>query len=160
MAGWRQPNTGVQRHPRRSTTVPVVVATVDGEVDPATGARFYRTAEESTANLSRGGAYVRSWEPLAEGRRVLVTLALPDLPGGPRGGEIQLEGHVAWTQRRVRPNAQGRVEPAGYGVAFDGGRHADLVALGRYLDAIAPPEAPIGPQPSPQVASTPQPSIS
>ncbi len=64
--------------------MPVRISTVDPEIDPDT-AQFPSSAatEATTANLSRGGVFVHSWEPLAAGRRVIVALDLP------AGGEIQ-----------------------------------------------------------------------
>ncbi len=72
MGQWRQAERGPQRFPRVATAVPVRVSTVDPETDPNDGKLFFRSSEETTANLSRGGAFVRSWEPLAAGRRVVA----------------------------------------------------------------------------------------
>ncbi len=131
MGQWRQAQTGLQKFPRVATSVPVRISTVDAETDPASGRSFFRSAEETTANLSRGGAYVRSWEPLAAGRRVVITIDLPD------EGELQLVGRVVWTRRALRPNDAGDLEPAGYGVEFVGGSRSELDALGRYLTGLA-----------------------
>jgi len=132
MGQWRQARTGLQKFPRVATSVPVRISTVDAEIDPSTGRAFFRSAEETTANLSRGGAYVRSWEPLAAGRRVVRAIDLPD------EGELQLVGRVVWTRRALRPTPNGELEPAGYGIEFVGGSRAELDALGRFLTGIAP----------------------
>lgn len=132
MGQWRQAQTGLQKFPRVATSVPVRISTVDAEIDPATGRSFFRSAEETTANLSRGGAYVKSWEPLAAGRRVVLTIELPD------EGELQLVGRVVWTRRTLRPNKVGEIEPAGYGIEFVGGSRSELEALGHYLTGLAP----------------------
>lgn len=132
MRQWRQAETGLQKFRRVPTSVPVRISTVDAEIDPSTGRAFFRSAEETTANLSRGGAYVKSWEPLAAGRRVVLAIVLPGEE------ELQLVGRVVWTRRALRPPPNGELEPAGYGIEFVGGSRAELDALGRFLKAIAP----------------------
>ncbi|MEM9176948.1 MAG: PilZ domain-containing protein [Myxococcota bacterium] len=132
MGQWRQAQTGLQKFPRIAMAVPVRVSTVDAETDPSNGRTFFRSAEETTANLSRGGAYVKSWEPLAAGRRVVITIDLPD------EHELQLVGRVVWTRRALQPNAAGEIEPAGYGIEFVGGSRSELEALDRYLKRVAP----------------------
>ena len=132
MGQWRQADTGLQKFPRVATAVPVRISTVDAEIDPATGRSFFRSAEETTANLSRGGAYVRSWEPLSAGRRVVITVDLP------QEGELQLVGRVVWTRRTLQPSKTGELEPAGYGVELVAGAADELDALDRYLKRVAP----------------------
>ena len=145
MGQWRQAQTGLQKFPRVATAVPVRISTVDAEVDPSTGRAFYRSAEETTANLSRGGAYVKSWEPLASGRRVVISIDLPE------EGEIQLVGRVVWTRRALQPKSDGDIEPAGYGIEFVGGSRLELDALDRVLTRLEPKAkttAPSAPHPS------------
>lgn len=149
MGQWRQAQTGLQKFPRVAAAVPVRISTVDAETDPATGRTFFRSAEETTANLSRGGAYVKSWEPLAAGRRVVITI---DLPGE---DELQLVGRVVWTRRALLPNKAGEIEPAGYGIEFKGGSRAELDALDRYLTALAPRAKTTTPPPIRPTAPTP-----
>jgi hypothetical protein len=132
MGQWRKAQADSQKHPRVSMAVPVRITTVDAEIDPNTGKAFFRSDEATTANLSRGGAYVRSWEPLASGRRVVVTIALP------QGAELQLVGRVAWTRRELRPEAMQGIEAPGYGVEFVGGSSAELAALERHLMSLKP----------------------
>ena len=158
MGQWRQPKTGSQRFPRVSAHVPVRVSTVDPESDPDTGKLFYRSVEETTANLSRGGAFVHSWEPLAAGRRVVVEIDLPEHPDRCTAQNLQLVGRVAWTRRRLQPSRTVLDEAPGYGIAFLGGSKAELARLDRYLEAIEPerPKAPRSePNPSPTQASNP-----
>jgi Tfp pilus assembly protein PilZ len=126
MGQWRQANTGLQRDPRIATSVPIRIATVDPEIDPSTGKAFFRSAEETTANLSRGGAYLRSWEPLEAGRRVIVAIDLPN------GEELQLSGRVVWTRRELRPNRSRDLEAPGYGIEFYGHSSREL----RHLDQL------------------------
>ena len=136
MGQWRQANTGFQRYPRIATSVPIRVSTVDSEIDPTTGKRFFRSAEETTANLSRGGAYLRSWEPLEAGRRVIVAIDLPS------GEELQLTGRVVWTRRELRPEPAKDSEAPGYGVEFFGASSRELADLGRLIHSLAPASRP------------------
>lgn len=136
MTGWRQARTSTQKFPRRATAVPVRIATVDPEIDPDTGTPFFRATEATTANLSRGGVFVHSWEPLAAGRRVIVALDLP------AGGELQLVGQVVWTRRQLTAQGAGPVEIPGYGIEFVAPTRADQAAIQQILDAPRPAETP------------------
>lgn len=150
---WRQTPTSSQKFPRHPAQVPVRIATVDPERDPETGLPFFRNSEASTGNLSRGGVFVHSWEPLAAGRRVIVALALP------AGGELELLGRVVWTRRRVEQPKTGTLEAPGYGIEFIGETRADQAAIQQILDATAtggatgarPTEAPAGAAVAPTV---------
>lgn len=144
MGRWRKANTGLQRFPRVASEVHIRVATIDPETDPDTGKLFFRSIDEVSANLSRGGAYLRSWEPLEAGRRVVVTIDLPS------GGELQLAGRVAWTRRELRATSPGDLEAPGYGVEFIAGSNRDLSRLDRFLDSVpAKPQAPAAYDPPP-----------
>lgn len=123
MSQWRRAGTAVQKHPRVSMRRPVRITTVDPEIDPDSGRPFFRCVEETTANLSRGGAFVESWEPLGAGRRVVVAIDLTN------GEELQLVGHVAWTRRRIREAGEEAVQTPGYGVEFSAGSKAELHRL-------------------------------
>jgi hypothetical protein len=149
MGQWRQTQTQSQRFPRVSTAVPVRVTTVEPEIDPSTGKRFFRCVEETTANLSRGGAYLRSWEPLAAGRRVVIAFNLNARE------ELQLDGRVAWTRRELRPQVKHELEAPGYGVEFVGGSSAELAALDRFLTSLEPKFE--STSPSPTSPNTPRP---
>ncbi|MBW2422644.1 MAG: PilZ domain-containing protein [Deltaproteobacteria bacterium] len=133
MGHWRRSRPAAQRYPRVDTRVTVRISTVDPEADPDTGELFYRSTEETTANLSKGGAFVRSWEPLASGRRVLVEVDLPDEP------PIRLVARVAWTRRRIVPQQATAAEcEPGYGVEFVSGTRSELAALDRFLEGVVP----------------------
>lgn len=143
MFGWRQPRTALQKFPRQATCVPVRISTVDPELDPDTGIPFFRATEATTANLSRGGVFVHSWEPLASGRRVIVALDLP------AGGEIQLVGQVVWTRRKLTLKDAGPVETPGYGIEFVAQSRGEQAAIQQLLDAAASAvESPTAPTPS------------
>lgn len=141
MSGWRQARTAQQKFPRRATCVAVRISTIDPEIDPDSGEAFFRSTEATTANLSRGGAFVHSWEPLAAGRRVIVALDLPS------GGELTLVGRVVWTRRRLESSQPGVLENPGYGIEFTGSR-AEQAALQQILDAD-----PSGPTPGAVLAA-------
>lgn len=136
MGQWRQANTGFQRSPRIAMAVPIRVSTIDPEMDPNTGKPFFRCAEETTANLSRGGAYLQSWEPLDVGRRVIVSIDLAS------GQELQLAGRVVWTRREIRPERTRHIEAPGYGVEFFGASNRELIDLARLIDSLSPASRP------------------
>jgi hypothetical protein len=130
MGHWRQAKTGEQRFQRVAMAVPVRISTIDPEIDPTTGKSFFRSAEETTANLSKGGAYLRSWEPLGAGRRVIVTIELPS------SEELQLSARVVWTRRELRPSSSDALEEPGYGVEFYGISSRELARLERLIDRL------------------------
>jgi uncharacterized protein (TIGR02266 family) len=119
-----------RRHQRVPVRVPVRVSTIDSEVDARTGRPFFRASREWCANVSRGGVYVRSSEPLTPGRRVLVEIELPD------GTPIEATGRVAWT-RRVLDSGE-RDEEAGIGIEFLGANGRAVEALEAFLGQSAP----------------------
>ena len=147
MGQWRQAYTELQKFPRVMTTVPVRISTVDPETDQDTRKAFFRSAEESMANLSRGGAFVPSWEPLAAGRRVVVAIDLQD------GRELQLVGRVAWTRRELRSETQSQAQAPGYGIEFIVGSREELAQLDQFLKEVdarttkATPQFPLQPSP-------------
>ena len=139
MGHWRQANTGVQRFQRVAMSVPVRISTVDPETDPRTGKSFFRSAEETTANLSKGGAYLRSWEPLGAGCRVIVTIDLSS------SEQLQLSARVVWTRRELRPSPTDTVEEPGYGVEFYGTSTRELACLERLIERLESTLQPVHP---------------
>jgi len=135
-------------------SVPVRISTIDPETDPNTGKPFFRNTEETTANLSHGGAYLRSWEPLSAGRRVVVAIDLPS------GEELQLIGRVVWTRRELCRQTNDN-EATGYGVEFLDGANHELEVLDRligYLELKASSQARVardssGPTSTPESAT-------
>jgi uncharacterized protein (TIGR02266 family) len=115
-----------RRHPRISATLPVRVSTIEPERDPWTGRPFFRATQERCANVSRGGAFVRTAEPLTPGRRILIELQLPS------GAPIEAIGRVAWTRRIMSPN-ESETE-AGIGVEFLGAAPEQFSALENFID--------------------------
>lgn len=114
-----------RRHPRRSSELAVRISTIDPEKDPWTGKPFFRSIQEKCANVSRGGAFVRTQEELESGRRVLVELTLPD------GRELEAIGRVAWSRRVLA--ADGSASDVGLGVEFLGAASEQFSALDAFL---------------------------
>jgi len=125
-----------RRHPRVPVQVPVRLSTIDPETDPRTGRPFFRASRETCANLSRGGAFIRTGDPLSPGRRVLVEIHVPD------GEPIETIGRVAWSKTVLQPG--GQPGESGVGVEFLGGSSTALRALSVYLasDSLGDPGDP------------------
>ena len=142
MGEWRLTKLGTEPAKRLRADVPVRITTVEPERDHLTGDSFCRMVEESTADLSRGGAFIRSWEPLAAGRKVVVEI---DLPASGQGDDarpactLEMTARVAWTQRRVTTlSAPSKpIECPGYGVEFVSLRPGVKGRLDRFLDETA-----------------------
>ena len=96
--------------PRVDVNLKVRISTIDSETDPGTGKRYFRTSQETCANVSSGGAFVLTSDPVAPGRRVLVEMEIPD---GPR---VQAVGRVAWSKIAMGPS--GTLAESGIGVEF------------------------------------------
>jgi uncharacterized protein (TIGR02266 family) len=103
----------------------VKISTIDPEKDPWTGRPFFRSIQETCANVSKGGAFVRTQEQFESGRRVLVEMTLPD------GRELEAIGRVAWTKRVLAP--EGGADDVGVGVEFLGAASEELTALESFL---------------------------
>jgi PilZ domain-containing protein len=112
----------LRRHPRVTVDLPIRLSTIDPEVDPWTGRPFFRSCEETVADVSRGGARVLSDEPLGAGRRILLEMDLPD------GRLFEAIARVAWS--RLDP---GTSTTYGLGLEFLGGTPDHLARLDRFL---------------------------
>ena len=121
---------GEQRYRRVEVNVGVRISTIDPETDPETGAPYFRTSEETCANVSRGGAYVETSERVSPGRRLLVELELPS------GEPVQTVGRVAWTRAQIR-GADG-AERTGVGIEFLDASSDELRRLEEFIDGVAP----------------------
>lgn len=110
--------TRPRREPRAALNVPVRIATIDAERDPRSGRPFFRSSREVCSNVSRGGLFIRTAEPLEPGRRLLVELELPG------GSEVEALGRVAWVKRSLVPG-----EERGVGVEIVGGLPDQLASL-------------------------------
>ena len=120
-----------RRHRRVSTRIPVRISTIEPDKDPWTGRPFFRASQETCANVSRGGAFVKTTELLNPGRRVIVELNLPD------GKQVEAIGRVAWTKRVIAPDQS---EPdSGIGIEFLGGSLEEFAALESFLDRSGDP---------------------
>jgi Tfp pilus assembly protein PilZ len=127
------PHANRRRHPRISADFAVRISTIEPERDAWTGRPFFRASRETCANVSRGGAFVHTAEPLTPGRRILIELELPD------GSGLEAIGRVAWTKRVLSPRERDR--QAGIGVEFLGGNPDQFSALEAYIDAHASADA-------------------
>jgi Tfp pilus assembly protein PilZ len=110
------------------------ISTIDPETDPLTGKPFFRTCDETCANVSRGGVFVSTRESIPAGRRVLVELEIPG------GRLIQTVGRVAWA--RVTLPSEAADAPAGttsetpepgIGIEFVAGAREERIALERFV---------------------------
>ena len=120
-----------RRHRRIAVHMPVRISTIDPETDPRTGRLYFRATREYCANLSRGGAFIQTSDPLSPGRRILVEIHLPE------GDPIEAVGRVAWSKTEL--TTSGSPEDSGVGVEFLGSSEAQLTVLAAYLER--PPEA-------------------
>ncbi len=98
-----------RRHPRLAVRVPVRLSTIDPEPDPGTGRPFFRTSDDTCANLSHGGLFIQTDEPLMPGRRLLIEVRLPD------GQPVEVVGRVAWVRRTPTVGARTGSSPPGPG---------------------------------------------
>jgi hypothetical protein len=116
-----------RRYPRVLLHVPIRMSTIDPERDPWTGRPFFRTCEETIADLSRGGARVQSREPLAPGRRLLLELDLPD------GRSFEAIARVAWA--RLEPGLSNDAADGAYGLGLEflGGTPDHVTRLETFL---------------------------
>lgn len=105
------------RRPMQST---IRISTIDPELDPGSGRSFFRSSEEVSINISRGGVALRTQDPMHPGRRLL--LEVDDAEGNP----IEAVGRVAWV--RVDPRNDGE-RWIGVGVEFLGGQTRVLSRL-------------------------------
>ena len=118
-----------RRHPRIQASLPVRISTIEPERDPWTGRPFFRASQEKCANVSRGGAFVQTSEPLPPGRRVLLELRLPN------GAPLEAIGRIAWTKRVMTPDE--RNQEAGIGIEFLGGVAEHFSALEEFINRQA-----------------------
>jgi Tfp pilus assembly protein PilZ len=122
------PDGSLNQRPERRVPVKVTIriSTIDPETDPTTGRPYFRSSEETCSDVSRGGTFVTSHEPIAPGRRLLLELDIPD------GPSIQTVGRVAWTRTVVDPS--GEKSGSGFGIEFMGGAPEHLSQLEAFLD--------------------------
>jgi len=114
-----------RREPRLPANLPVRLLTIDPETDPGSGRPFFRSTRAWTGNLSRGGLFVHTREPLAPGRRVLVEIGLPD-------GAVEAVGRVAWARRVSTPEGHRDAE-SGVGLQLLGMAGEPSRCLERFL---------------------------
>lgn len=115
-----------RRHPRLELALSVTLSSIDPECDPRSGQPFFRSVQETCANLSRGGAFVRTSEGFEPGRRLLLEFDLPD------GHQLEALGRVAWTKRDLAREEACSEE--GIGIEFMGGASRQWRALDTLLE--------------------------
>ncbi len=114
-----------RRYARIDLEARVQVSSIDPERDPNTGTLCYRESDELCGNLSVGGAFFRTLDPPAPGRRLLLQIHLP-------GGEsVEAVGRVAWT--RLMLVRSGEPPACGVGVEFVEASGETQSVLERYL---------------------------
>ncbi len=114
--------------PRISVRLRARISTIDPETDPFSGKLFFRTSDETCANVSRGGAFVSMRETIPPGRRLLVELEIPG------GQQIQAVGRVAWTRTTMATEMPaGEDRESGIGIQFLGGTRDEMQALERFV---------------------------
>lgn len=123
-----------RRHRRVVTRMPVHISTIEPERDRWTGRPFFRATREECANVSRGGLFVRTREPLVPGRRVLIEMALPN------GRPVEAIGRIAWSKRVVAPGEPEPEPESGIGIEFLGGAPDQFAELEEYIRGLAPRE--------------------
>jgi hypothetical protein len=114
-----------QKFRRLNVRLAARISTLDSERDPQTGRPYFRSSNEICQNVSRGGAFVMTEEPVRPGSRLLVEF---DLPGG---DIVQTIARVAWS--RARLSMHETESQSGVGIEFLGGAPEHLSALERYI---------------------------
>jgi Tfp pilus assembly protein PilZ len=122
-----------RRHERVESGISVRISTIEPERDPWTGRPFFRSLHETCRNVSRGGLFVKTTEPLDPGRRLLVEIRLPT------GRPLEAIGRIAWVKRD--PTAGPRDSNAGIGIEFLGGASEQFEALDDYITRRSGPSA-------------------
>ena len=84
-----------------------------------------------TGNVSSGGLFLRTDNPLAEGETFLLKLNLPGLPDA-----LEINCDVLWTRKKGESSPQ---QPAGMGVQFGEMSEKDQQALTHYLQNFLKP---------------------
>lgn len=115
-----------RRHLRVPASLPVRISTLEPERDPWTGRPFFRASREYCINVSRGGVFIGTDEPLVPGRRILVELSLPD------GRPLEAIGRVAWSKRVMTPGRD--PGDCGIGIEFLGAEADRISALETLID--------------------------
>ena len=115
-----------RRHSRVAAEMYVRISTIEPERDPWTGRSFFRATQERCSNVSRGGAFIETTEPLPPGRRLLLEFHIPG------GIELEAIGRVAWSKKVMGPRE--RDTEAGIGIEFLGGAPDHFAALEGYIN--------------------------
>ncbi len=115
-----------QRYERIAAGIAVRISSIEPERDPWTGRPFFRSLQETSENVSRGGVFVKTTEPFDPGRRLLIEIKLPT------GQPLEAIGRVAWVKRGVSANPRENV--SGVGIEFLGAASEHFEALEAYIN--------------------------
>jgi hypothetical protein len=115
-----------RRHNRVPVDLPVRLSTIDPEMDARTGRPYFRASREMCANLSPGGLFIKTRDPISPGRRVLIELHFPD------GSPLEAVGRIAWSKRVLAPVGSGS-EDDGVGIEILGAPPDQLATLNQFL---------------------------
>lgn len=88
--------------------------------------------EACSGNISTGGLFIKTENPLQPGRRFLLKLEFPGV-----SKPLEIECGVAWVQKQVDCTADKPVGmPTGMGVKFCGISKEDRGTLGQYIESL------------------------
>ncbi len=116
-----------QQHRRINACVAIRVSSIDPEIDPESGAPFFRVSEEHSSNISSGGAFVTSAEAVTPGRRVLLEIDVPN------GSTLQSIAQVIWKREGIVGAVAALAVCPGYGLQFLASHPDQLRELEEFL---------------------------
>jgi Tfp pilus assembly protein PilZ len=111
---------------RANVSLQARISTVSPQTDPATGRVYFRASDETCENISRGGAFVMTLEPVREGQQLLIEIDLPD------GHEVSTLGRVCWSRAQLPSETDPR--HPGFGVEFLSGSRKNYEFFERYVE--------------------------
>ena len=104
------------------------ISTVSPQTDPSTGRVYFRSSDETCENVSRGGAFVMTMEPIREGQQLLIEIDLPD------GHEVSTLGRVCWSRAKLPSQSDPR--HPGFGVEFLSGSRKNYDRFEAYVEQV------------------------
>jgi len=122
---------------RANVSLHARISTITPQTDPSTGEVYYRSSDETCENISRGGAFVMTIEPIREGQQLLIEIDLPD------GHEVSTLGRVCWSRAKLPSETDPR--HPGFGVEFLSGSRKNYEFFERYVEQAIAQTADSGP---------------
>jgi Tfp pilus assembly protein PilZ len=114
-----------QKDPRVTVRLRARISSIDPETDPITRKPYYRVCDELCTNVSRGGIFVTTGEPLETDRRVLLEIEIPGQH------TVQAVGRVAWS--KVLCIVTNEATAAGTGIEFVGTSRENFATLEKLI---------------------------